>query len=68
MGIGIWELVLLLVIVLVIFGTKRLRNIGGDLGGAIRSFRGAMSETDAPPKADAGSIEDEKTPEKKDQA
>lgn len=46
MGIGIWELVLLLLIVVVVFGTKKLKNIGGDLGGAIRSFRSAMAEPD----------------------
>jgi sec-independent protein translocase protein TatA len=45
MGIGIWELVLLLLIVLVLFGTKRLRNIGGDLGSAIKSFRSAMNDS-----------------------
>lgn len=44
MGIGIWELLLLFLIVLLLFGTKRLRNIGGDLGSAIRSFRNAMSD------------------------
>ena len=44
MGIGIWELVLLFLIVLLVFGTKRLRSVGGDLGSAIRSFRGAMNE------------------------
>lgn len=44
MGIGVWELVLLFLIVLVIFGTKRLRDIGGDLGGAIKGFRTAMNE------------------------
>jgi sec-independent protein translocase protein TatA len=44
MGIGIWELVVLLLIVLVLFGTKRLRNIGGDLGSAIKSFRSALNE------------------------
>jgi len=44
MGIGIWELLLLFLIVLLLFGTKRLRNIGGDLGSAIKSFRNAMSE------------------------
>ena len=44
MGIGVWELVLLFLIVLVLFGTKRLRNIGGDLDTAIRSFRSAMNE------------------------
>ncbi|QFY43866.1 twin-arginine translocase TatA/TatE family subunit [Candidatus Methylospira mobilis] len=44
MGIGIWELVLLFLIVLLVFGTKRLRSVGGDLGSAIRSFRSAMHE------------------------
>jgi len=46
MGIGIWELLLLFLIVLLLFGTKRLRNIGGDLGSAIKSFRNAMSEAE----------------------
>jgi len=44
MGISITQLVIVLVIVLVLFGTKRLRNIGGDLGGAIKGFRSAMKE------------------------
>lgn len=43
-GIGIWQLVIILVIVLLLFGTKRLRNLGGDLGGAIKGFKGAMNE------------------------
>ena len=46
MGIGVWELVLLFLIVLLLFGTKRLRNIGGDLGSAIKSFRSAMNESE----------------------
>ena len=44
MGIGVWELLLLFLIVLLLFGTNRLRNIGGDLGAAIKSFRGAVNE------------------------
>ncbi len=64
MGIGIWELLLLFMIVLVIFGTKRLRNIGGDLGGAIKSFRSAMSEPDdkaeSKPDAAAGTEQKDK--------
>ena len=60
MGIGVWELLLLFLIVLVVFGTKRLRNIGGDLGGAIRSFRSAMSETDDEKRAGDKSGDDEK--------
>lgn len=51
MGIGVWELVLLFLIVLLLFGTKRLRNIGGDLGTAIKSFRSAMSEGDEDAKS-----------------
>jgi len=43
-GISIWQLLILLVIVLLLFGTKRLRNIGSDLGSAIKGFRGAMRE------------------------
>lgn len=42
MGISIWQLVIILVIVLLLFGTKRLKNIGGDLGGAIKGFRKAV--------------------------
>ncbi len=48
MGISIWQLLIILLIVLVLFGAKRLRTLGGDLGGAIRSFRGAMREEDDP--------------------
>ncbi|MCO4812278.1 MAG: twin-arginine translocase TatA/TatE family subunit [Gammaproteobacteria bacterium] len=40
------SLLLILVIVLVIFGTKKLRNVGSDLGGAVKGFRSAMNEAD----------------------
>ena len=43
-GISIWSLLLILVIVLLLFGTKKLRNIGTDLGGAIKGFKSAMNE------------------------
>jgi len=43
-GISIWQLLIILVIVLLLFGTKKLRNIGGDLGGAIKSFKKSMNE------------------------
>ena len=45
-GIGIWQLLIILVIVLLLFGTKRLRNIGSDLGGAVKGFKGAMKKED----------------------
>lgn len=50
-GIGAWQLLILLLIVVIVFGTKRLRNIGSDLGGAIKGFRKGMEEepeTDEP--------------------
>lgn len=43
-GIGATQLIILLVIVILVFGTKRLRNIGSDLGGAIKGFRKGMEE------------------------
>jgi sec-independent protein translocase protein TatA len=45
-GISIWQLLIILVIVLLLFGTKRLKGIGSDLGNAIKGFRSAMSESD----------------------
>ncbi len=61
-GISIWQLLIILVIVLLLFGTKRLRNLGGDLGGAIKGFKSALNEdkntkdeppADEPPAADS---------------
>ena len=48
-GIGIWQLLIILVIVLLLFGTKKLRNLGGDLGGAIKGFKQAISDKDKKP-------------------
>jgi sec-independent protein translocase protein TatA len=44
MGIGMRELIIILLVVLVIFGTKKLRTIGSDLGGAVSGFKKAMKE------------------------
>lgn len=41
---SIWHWLIVLVIVLLVFGTKKLRNMGGDLGGAVKNFKEAMSE------------------------
>lgn len=49
-GIGIWQLVIILVIVLLIFGTKKFKNMGSDIGGAVKGFKKAMNEADAPEK------------------
>jgi len=43
-GISPWSLIVILVIVVVIFGTKRLRNAGGDLGSAVKNFKNAMRD------------------------
>jgi len=43
-GISMWQLLIVLLIVVVIFGTKKLSSIGGDLGGAVKGFRKAMNE------------------------
>ena len=45
-GFGMTELLVVLVIVVMLFGTKKLRNMGGDLGAAIKGFRKAMSTGD----------------------
>ena len=46
MSFGIWELVVILLIVALLFGTKKLRSIGSDLGSAVKGFRSAVSEAD----------------------
>jgi sec-independent protein translocase protein TatA len=46
---SIWHWLIVLLIVVLVFGTKKLRNIGSDLGGAVKGFKeGMKSETDAP--------------------
>lgn len=52
MRFSIWELLLILVIVLVLFGGSRLRNLGTDLGSAIRGFRDSMKEGGKPDTAE----------------
>lgn len=62
MGMSVTQLLIILVIVIVLFGTKRLRNIGSDLGGAIKSFRSAVKEGEEDKQLAGG--EDEKSKEK----
>jgi len=57
MGISIWQLLIILAIVLVLFGAKRLRNVGSDLGGAIKGFKHAMKEGEED-SADEQKLED----------
>lgn len=73
-GIGIWQLLIVLAIILLIFGTKRLRNLGGDLGGAIKGFKSAMNDEDKKEEQKAqlqekdGEVIDATAEKKKDQA
>ena len=55
MGLSTTHLLIFLVIIVVIFGTKKLRNIGSDLGGAVKGFKDGMkgSEAERPPEAPA---------------
>ena len=46
-GISIWQLLIVLVIVLLLFGTKKLKGMGGDLGSAVKGFRKAMKDEDS---------------------
>ncbi|GLX80657.1 Sec-independent protein translocase subunit TatA [Thalassotalea eurytherma] len=46
-GISIWQLVIIAVIVVLLFGTKKLRNMGGDLGSAVKGFKKAMNDEEA---------------------
>jgi len=71
-GISIWSLLLILAIVVLLFGTKKLRNIGGDLGGAIRSFKKSVKDEEkgdaktdiSDSKADSNIIEGKATEDK----
>ncbi len=46
-GVSIWQLLIVLLIVIAIFGTKRLKTLGSDLGSAVKGFRSAMNEAEA---------------------
>ena len=61
--IGIQELLIILVIVVLLFGTKKLRNIGSDLGGAIKNFRESMHDGE---KKDDKQLDDKSGDNKKD--
>jgi len=65
-GISIWQLLIVLAIVIMLFGTKRLRTLGSDLGSAVKGFRKSMSDDDAAEGAekDVDSGPDSSTPDK----
>jgi sec-independent protein translocase protein TatA len=67
-GISIWQLLIVLVIVLLLFGTKKLRNMGGDLGGAIKGFRSSIKEVKAGDSDSDSDSEDPETPDQQTEA
>ncbi|TNF87634.1 MAG: twin-arginine translocase TatA/TatE family subunit [Gammaproteobacteria bacterium] len=67
-GISIWSLLLILAIVILLFGTKKLRNVGGDLGSAIRNFKKSVKDEEvAQDKSESeGQVIEGKVTEEKD--
>lgn len=66
MGFGVTELIIILVIVLVLFGAKRLKNVGSDLGSAVKGFKTAIKDEETKPsdqieKSESDVIEGEAT-------
>ncbi len=57
-GIGIWQLVIILVIVVLVFGAKKIRGLGGDVGAAIKNFKQSMKEGDDEEQQKAKQVED----------
>ncbi|MGE0801354.1 MAG: Sec-independent protein translocase subunit TatA [Lautropia sp.] len=58
-SMSIWHWLIVLVIIMLIFGTKKLKNIGADLGGAVKGFKEGVKEgsADTPPQQDAKTID-----------
>tara|TARA_R110002012_G_scaffold118542_2_gene267398 strand:+ start:82 stop:360 length:279 start_codon:yes stop_codon:yes gene_type:complete len=61
-GISIWQLLIVLGIIILVFGTKKLRNVGTDLGGAVKGFKKAMHDEE---KSKDGDKEDADQPHAK---
>jgi|TARA_B110000503_G_scaffold104677_1_gene156176 sec-independent protein translocase protein TatA len=57
-GISIWQLLIILAIVIMLFGTKRLRTLGSDLGSAVKGFRKSMTDDGEAKKPDDGTEPD----------
>lgn len=47
-GLSIWHWLIVLVVIVLVFGTKKLRNVGSDLGGAVKGFKEGMRSDEAP--------------------
>ena len=56
-GISIWQLAILVLIIVLLFGTKKLRTLGTDLGGSVKGFKKAMNEEAKPADASFDKVE-----------
>jgi len=71
-GISVWQLLIIAVIVVLLFGTKKLRGLGSDLGGAVKGFKKAISDDDITKSAElddktVNSVQAEKKQAEKEQ-
>lgn len=64
MSVGPWQLLIVLLIILLLFGTKKLRGMGGDLGSALKGFKKAMGNDDDDKEKDADFAAKEKVEDK----
>lgn len=64
-GISIWQLLIIALIIVLLFGTKKLRTLGGDLGSAVKGFKKAISDDEATPAAKKESDNDADFEQKK---
>ena len=64
-GISLWQLLIILLIVVMLFGTKKLRGLGGDLGSAVKGFKKAMNTDEGSKEQGVKNVEAER---RKDQA
>lgn len=60
-GISIWQLLIILLIVILVFGAKKIRGLGGDVGAAIKNFKQAVKEGDEEDEGDSSPKNDTKT-------
>ncbi|ADE13270.1 twin-arginine translocation protein, TatA/E family subunit [Nitrosococcus halophilus Nc 4] len=64
-GISIWQLLIILAIILLLFGTKKLRSIGADLGSAVKGFRNSLRDEESHDTEEVQTIEDKQGQTKK---
>ena len=65
-GISLWQLLIILLIVVMLFGTKKLRGLGGDLGSAVKGFKKAMNTDEGSKEQDVKNVEAERRKEQAD--